>query len=116
MTTAPLSSSDENAVRQLAALAHPTRLQVFRALMRAGPGGLPAGALSDTLNVGPSSLSAHLTGLREAGLVEQRRDGRKRIYSAELAAAAGLVDYLVSDCCNGHPQVCAPLNARRTAC
>ena len=107
---AVLSDEDRIALSQLAALASQARLRVFRRLIAEGPQGLPAGVLSAELEIAPSGLSAHLTILREAGLAVRRQDGRKRIYAVDLAAIAGLVDYLVSDCCDGHPEVCAPLS------
>jgi len=65
---------------RLGALAHETRLTVFRALMRAGPEGLAAGALAGSAQVSSSNLSSHLNVLLGAGLVTVRRDGRQRIY------------------------------------
>ena len=53
--------------QRFAALSHPTRLIVFRAVMRAGPAGLPAGALADEAGVTPSNLSAHLKDLHPIG-------------------------------------------------
>jgi DNA-binding transcriptional ArsR family regulator len=100
---------DTDAVNALAALAHATRIQVFKALITAGPAGLPAGRLAEMMQVSPSNLSAHLSTLSRAGLVRVRRDGRSRIYAAELDNVASLVDFLVADCCQGHPEVCTPV-------
>ena len=98
----------EAAVESFAALAHATRLNVFRTLLSAGPGGLSAGVLAETLSVSPSNLSAHLAVLTRAGLVSARTHGRSRIYTVETARVAGLLEFLVSDCCNGRPEVCGP--------
>ncbi|MBW2425621.1 MAG: helix-turn-helix transcriptional regulator, partial [Deltaproteobacteria bacterium] len=65
----------------LAALAHETRLDVFRLLVRAGPKGLPAGQIAETLGLAPATLSFHLKELSGAGLVACQRAGRSRIYS-----------------------------------
>ena len=100
---------DTDAVNAFAALAHATRLRVFRTLIAAGPEGLAAGRLAEALTVSPSNLSAHLSALTQAGLVRARAEGRSRIYAVELDRVAGLVDFLVADCCQGHPEVCAPL-------
>jgi DNA-binding transcriptional ArsR family regulator len=102
---------------QLSALSQETRLHTFRALMEAGPGGMQAGAIAKTLDVAPNALSAHLSILLQSGLVSVRRDGRRKIYRAEIAAVNGLLSSLVETCCHGHPEVCAPLaEINRAAC
>jgi ArsR family transcriptional regulator len=100
-------------------LAHATRLVVFRALMKAGPKGVTAGDLSKAAGVSPSNLSAHLAVLTEAGLAAMTRDGRRRFYAPELETVASLLSFLVEDCCDGRPEVCAQLpagGAQRRAC
>lgn len=113
MTALP---EDALAVKRLAALAHETRLAVFRALVSAGPAGLAAGALASAVGVSPSNLSAHLSVLSAAGLTAMRREGRNRIHAVELEAVGGLVDFLVSDCCGGQPEVCRPVLATMPEC
>ena len=116
MTNAP---NDAEAAKRFGALAHETRLIVFRALMKAGPKGVAAGDLAKAANVSPSNLSAHLIVLTEAGLAAMTRDGRRRYYAPKLGAVASLVSFLVKDCCNGHPEVCEQLPSstdRTTAC
>ena len=104
-------------LQQLSALSQETRLLTFRALMEAGPDGMQAGAIAKALNVAPNALSAHLTILVQSGLVSVRRDGRRMIYRAEIAAVNGLLGSLVETCCHGHPEVCAPLaGITRQAC
>ncbi|MCI0585970.1 MAG: helix-turn-helix domain-containing protein [Planctomycetes bacterium] len=90
-----------DALGALAALAHATRLAVFRALVRAGPAGVPAGALSQRLAVPPATLSFHLAALARAGLVASRREGRSIRYAADFRAMRALVDFLTEDCCAG---------------
>lgn len=107
---------DMIAVKRLAALAHETRLKVFRALVRAGPEGMAAGVLASAVDVGPSNLSAHLNVLGAAGLTTMRREGRSRIHAVELDAVGGLIDFLVSDCCGGRPEVCRPVLAAMPGC
>ena len=99
----------EPTVARLAALAHQTRLRAFRTLMAAGPEGMRAGDLARALGVAPNTMSAHFNVLSQAGLVRMRRVGRTNIYSVHVETIAELLSYLVSDCCNGHPEVCAPL-------
>ena len=70
----------KNVIAALAALAHESRLAVFRALVEVGPQGLPAGNLATMLDVAPSSLSFHLKELAHAGLITSRQEGRFVIY------------------------------------
>jgi len=96
----------QDAASQFAALAHETRLMVFRTVMRAGPDGVAAGDLAVRAGVTPSNLSAHLTVLVSSGLLEMRRDGRHRYYSPTVPAIRELVNYLLVECCDGNPDVC----------
>lgn len=85
----------------LAALAQPMRLQVFRALVVAGPDGLTPGALVEHLDVPAATLSFHLKELTRAGLLSQERDGRSLIYRAAFEQMNGLLTYLAHNCCQG---------------
>lgn len=89
------------AVAALNALANEHRLAVFRLLVQAGPEGRPAGAIADALGMPASSLSFHLAHLTRAGLIEQRRESRSLIYSADFAVMNGLVGFLTENCCGG---------------
>jgi ArsR family transcriptional regulator len=100
------------AVRRLSALAQESRLGVFRLLVKAGPDGLAAGEIARLLDITPNTLSAQLTLLANAGLVSSRRDGRSIIYAANYEAMSELLVYLMEDCCQGRPEVCAPLATR----
>lgn len=93
-------------IRALGALAQEHRLAAFRLLVQAGPDGLPAGALAETIGVPGSSMSFHLAQLANAGLVTQRRQSRSIIYAADYAAMNGLMAYLMENCCGG--ATCAP--------
>ena len=95
-------------IAALAALAQDTRLDVFRLLVQAGPGGLPAGRIGERLNLASATLSFHLNQLRHAGLVTFRREGRSLIYAAEYAAMNGLLAYLIENCCLGDTAACGP--------
>ena len=90
-------------VRALAAIAHESRLQAYRYLVQAGPGGLPAGQLSELVGIPPSSLSFHLKELVNAGLLSSRQEGRFVFYSAEYEAMNSLLAYLTENCCGGNP-------------
>ena len=88
-------------VRALGALAHESRLAIFRALVVAGPEGLAAGDIAQQLGVSPSGLSFHLKDLSHAGLVNARQDGRFIFYSANFDAMSGLIGFLTENCCEG---------------
>ena len=96
-------------VQSLAALAQPARLQVFRALVVAGPQGMTPGSLSETLALPSSTLSFHLKELTHAALISQQRDGRNLIYRASFERMNGLLAYLTDHCCEG--QACLPAAA-----
>ncbi|HZQ12339.1 MAG TPA: helix-turn-helix domain-containing protein [Pseudolabrys sp.] len=97
-----------DAVAALAALAQDNRLDVFRRLVAAGPGGLPAGAVAAAVGLAPSALTFHFDRLREAGLVTVRRDGRSMIYAARFEAMNALLAFLTENCCQGAAELCAP--------
>ena len=69
----------KTAITSLAALAHDSRLAVFRLLVQAGPEGLAASKISEALEIPPSSLSFHLKELSHAGLLTGTQDGRYNI-------------------------------------
>ena len=101
--------NEKQALSAFAALSQETRLRIVRLLVTAGPEGMPAGASS-------SRMSFHLSHLEQSGLVESRRDGRSIIYSASYPALSGLLEFLMRDCCQGHPEVCTPAVAALAAC
>jgi DNA-binding transcriptional ArsR family regulator len=88
-------------VRALGALAHESRLSIFRALVVAGPDGMPAGEIAQQLGLAPSSLSFHLKDLSHAELVKPRQEGRFVIYTANFDAMTGLIAFLTENCCAG---------------
>jgi ArsR family transcriptional regulator len=106
----------ENVILALAALAQPTRLDVFRLLVSREPGGLPAGDIARELAVPHNTMSSHLGILARAGLVRSERRSRSIIYRADLDELRKVVTFLLQDCCGGHPDVCAPLVDALTPC
>ena len=90
-------------VLALAALAQPTRLQVFRALVVAGAQGVTPGALSEQLGVASNTLSFHLKELVHADLVATERVGRNLIYRAQFDRMNAVLAYLTQNCCQGAP-------------
>lgn len=100
----------------LAALAQPTRLEAFRRLAAAEPGGIAAGDLARRLDVPQNTMSAHLAVLTRAGLATADRQGRSIIYRADLPALRNVLLFLLQDCCDGRPDICAPLIAELSPC
>ncbi|MFZ5670310.1 MAG: ArsR/SmtB family transcription factor [Pseudomonadota bacterium] len=98
-----------DAVAALSALAHPGRLAVFRLLVKAGAEGLAAGRIAEAAGMLANTLSANLNILTQAGLARSRREGRSIIYTADYDAMRGLLAFLMEDCCQGEPAICAPL-------
>ena len=97
------------AVDALGALAHETRLAVFRMLVKAGPAGMIAGAIAEQQGVPPSTMSHHLAMLERAGLVESERESRLIHYRADYPGMRRLLTFLMQDCCQGAPEMCADL-------
>lgn len=97
------------AVDALGALAHETRLSVFRMLVQAGPDGLIAGAIADQAAVPPSTMSHHLATLERAGLVRSERESRLIHYRADYVGMRRLLAFLMQDCCQGAPEMCTDL-------
>jgi DNA-binding transcriptional ArsR family regulator len=89
----------EEAAKQLEALRNPTRLEVYRALVRAGDDGLPVGRLQEKLGLAASTLSHHLHRLILTGLVTQERPVTTLIRRAPYPAMNSLVGFLVDECC-----------------
>lgn len=99
----------ETAIQALASLAQPTRLNVFRLLVKHEPEGLPAGEIARQIDVPHNTMSAHLAVLTRAGLIEAERQSRSIVYRANLGAFRRLITFLLEDCCGGRPEACAPL-------
>ncbi|MDB5652701.1 MAG: transcriptional regulator [Tardiphaga sp.] len=89
----------DDAAAQLEALGNPTRLKIYRALVRAGHPGLAVGRLQEKLKVAPSTLSHHIKALVVAGLVVQKRDSTTLVCHANYDTMHGLVNFLVAECC-----------------
>lgn len=99
----------DHALGALAALGQKSRLEIFRLLVRAGEAGMAAGDIAEAIGSLQNTASTNLAILARAGLILSERDGRSIRYRADLAAAGDLIGFLLEDCCNGAPEVCAPL-------
>ncbi len=99
--------SAPQAVSGFSALGQPTRLAIVRLLMRHEPHGLAAGAIAEELGCLQNTLSTHIGILARAGLIQGTRDSRSIIYRADIEGMRGLISFLVTDCCDGHPELCS---------
>ena len=100
---------EKQALSCLSALAHETRLAVFRLLVQQGPSGLPAGEIALRLAVPSPTLSFHLKELERAGLIQATRRHRQIIYATDYPGMRALIDFIMRDCCQGHPELCGGL-------
>jgi len=89
----------EQAALQLEALGNPTRLNIYRILVRAGAEGLPVGSIQDKLGIPASTLSHHCKRLLDTGLVSQERHATTLICRAQYPAMQALLGYLADECC-----------------
>jgi ArsR family transcriptional regulator, arsenate/arsenite/antimonite-responsive transcriptional repressor len=96
----------EKAASQLEALGNPTRLQLYRTLVRAGDEGLPVGRIQEKLAIPASTLSHHLKRLVDTGLVRQERQATTLICRASYPDMQALIGYLADECCAD--AACAP--------
>lgn len=85
----------------MGALAHETRLGIFRFLVQRGPEGAAAGEIGEAFSLPGATLSHHLNSLRQAGLISQLRQGRSLIYAADYSRMNLLLAFLMEDCCKG---------------
>jgi ArsR family transcriptional regulator, arsenate/arsenite/antimonite-responsive transcriptional repressor len=99
MATATNELASATVIAGLAALAHETRLALFRALVRKGDPGESAGELARRLEVPPQTLSFHLKEMARAGLLTSRREGRHIYYAVDFEHVRALGEYLTESCC-----------------
>jgi ArsR family transcriptional regulator len=95
------------AVTALSALAHASRLALYRLLVQAGPDGLSVGDLQSGTDIPPATLTHHLHALRRAGLITDMRDGRSITCRADYVQMNALLAFLTENCC-GDASACAP--------
>jgi DNA-binding transcriptional ArsR family regulator len=103
--------SEDDVIKALAALAHSVRLEVFRALVVAGPEGLVPSVMQQGLGIPATTLSFHLKELASAGLVSQERASRHIVYRAAYDRMQGVLGYLTENCCAGAACVVSPSSA-----
>ena len=110
------SLSEAHAISALAALAQPTRLAIFRLLVKHEPLGITAGVIAETVGAPHNTLSSHLAILVRAGLLRSSREGRTIIYRSDVEGMRSVIAFLVNDCCGGHPELCNLVAADAAAC
>ncbi|MGF1726291.1 ArsR/SmtB family transcription factor [Photobacterium nomapromontoriensis] len=86
--------------KALKELGHPTRLCVYKHLVKAGYDGLPVGKLQEELGIPGSTLSHHISGLVSAGLIKQLRDGRTLYCVPQYDMLNGVIGFLQDECCS----------------
>jgi DNA-binding transcriptional ArsR family regulator len=89
----------DDAATRLEALGNPTRLRIYRTLVRAGEEGMAVGKLQDRLDIAASTLSHHLKTLIGVGLVTQAREGTTLICHTNYQLMRGLIEYMLEECC-----------------
>jgi ArsR family transcriptional regulator, arsenate/arsenite/antimonite-responsive transcriptional repressor len=89
----------DDAAARLEALGNPTRLRIYRALVRAGGAGMSVGKLQTKLELAGSTLSHHLKAMIAVGLIVQERQATTLICRANYDVMRGIVDFLVEECC-----------------
>lgn len=110
------SLTEAHAISALSALAQPTRLAIFRLLVKHEPIGVTAGVIAETIGAPHNTLSTHLAILVRAGLLRSSREGRTIIYRSDVEGMRSVIAFLVNDCCDGHPELCNLVAADAVAC
>ena len=89
----------EQTATRLEALGSPTRLEIYRMLVRAGPDGMPVGEIQRRTDVPRSTLSHHLHRLIAVGLVTQERQATTLICRANYRVMNETLGFLSAECC-----------------
>ncbi len=89
----------EIVAKALKELGHPTRLAIYKIVVRAGYQGVAVGVVQDKLGIPGSTLSHHVSGLASAGLISQRREGRTLFCVAEYEKLTSVIGFLQEECC-----------------
>ena len=92
---------NETAAKRLSELGHPTRLSIFRYLVKVGDGGAPVGQIQNELGVPGSTLSHHINRLVSVGLIRQVRESRILYCLPQYEVLRELIDFLQAECCTG---------------
>lgn len=85
--------------KALKELGHPTRLAIFKRLVKSGHQGISVGIVQEQLDIPGSTLSHHLSSLASAGLITQRREGRTLYCVAEYNKLENVIAFFQDECC-----------------
>jgi DNA-binding transcriptional ArsR family regulator len=93
----------DTAAATLSQLGNITRLKIVRELVQAGDAGMPVGEIRNILNIPNSTLSHHLSHLRNVGLVRQEREGTVLRCFIEFKQIDAIVSFLTEECYAADP-------------
>ncbi|WP_047049636.1 ArsR/SmtB family transcription factor [Vibrio mexicanus] len=91
--------SIEVVAKALKELGHPTRLGIYKRIMKAGSEGVAVGKIAESLGVPNSTLSHHISSLMSAELISQHRDGRILYCRANYDMRETVLSFLEDECC-----------------
>lgn len=97
----------DEAAKALKELGHPTRLAVYKQLVKSGTKGRAVGSVQTELGIPGSTLSHHLKGLESGGLISQRREGRTLYCVAKYEQLDSLIAFLQQECCVDEHDKCS---------
>ena len=89
----------EAVAKALKELGHPTRLCIYKEVVKAGYEGIAVGGVQDKLGIPASTLSHHISSLASAGLISQRGEGRTLYCVAEYECLDPVIGFLRDECC-----------------
>lgn len=101
--SAPMKLDYDIAASLLSQLGNITRLKIVRELVRAGDAGKPVGEIRNVLDIPNSTLSHHLSHLRNVGLIRQEREGTVLRCFINYDHIDGIVSFLTEECCASDP-------------
>jgi DNA-binding transcriptional ArsR family regulator len=81
-------------------LGHPTRLSIYKKVVKAGLPGISVGRIQEQLEIPGSTLSHHISSLASAGLISQRRESRTLYCVAEYQCLTEVIHFLQDQCCH----------------
>ena len=91
----------DKVAKLLAELGNPTRLAIFRYLVKAGTAGAPVGKIQEALDVPGSTLSHHISRLVGVGLIKQVRESRILHCIPQYDMINDVMSFLMAECCAG---------------
>ena len=104
----------DEAAKALKELGHPTRLLIYKKVVKAGLPGIPVGSIQEQLDIPGSTLSHHISSLASAGLIFQRRESRTLYCVAEYQCLTDVIHFLQDECC--HDDFDNPLRCSDNEC